>query len=96
MNDLRARISPTLLRTSHDYRIAAVAAGGLHSALVTDSGHLLMFGSNAFGQLCTEGPSKLLVPTSIKALRSLCVTMLALGLQHTLSCMVAVETPHHM
>ncbi|KAG5282939.1 hypothetical protein AALO_G00036400 [Alosa alosa] len=63
---------------------ARISCGDAHSVLVTAQGRLYVFGSNSSGQLGLETKGALSKPTSVKALRSERVELVACGRNHTI------------
>eukprot|EP00039_Didymoeca_costata_P005946 m.86049 g.86049 ORF g.86049 m.86049 type:complete len:1013 (-) comp13042_c0_seq1:1204-4242(-) len=60
-----------------------IAAARDHSALVTEDGHLFLWGSNEFGQLgCSSSVAK--TPTLVRSLSSIFVRGVSLGDKHTI------------
>ncbi|XP_072527176.1 X-linked retinitis pigmentosa GTPase regulator-like isoform X2 [Salminus brasiliensis] len=61
-----------------------VACGDEHTALITESGKLFMFGSSNWGQLGLGTKTSVNKPTCVKALKSEKVKLVACGRTHTL------------
>ncbi|XP_023656539.2 X-linked retinitis pigmentosa GTPase regulator isoform X2 [Paramormyrops kingsleyae] len=63
-----------------------ISCGDEHTALITGTGKLYMFGSNNWGQLGLGTKSTILKPTCVKALKSERVKLAACGRNHTIVC----------
>jgi alpha-tubulin suppressor-like RCC1 family protein len=64
--------------------VTAIACGGRHSAVITDSGALLTFGWGLYGQVGQGSTEDELSPCLVSAMRGLRVVGIAAGLWHTL------------
>ncbi|XP_054888368.1 X-linked retinitis pigmentosa GTPase regulator [Poeciliopsis prolifica] len=67
-------------------RLVETCCGAEHSAVLTENGRLLMFGGNTGGQLGLKIKPDAKKPTSVKALKSEKVKLVACGRDHTLVC----------
>uniref|UniRef100_A0A4W6FGP7 X-linked retinitis pigmentosa GTPase regulator n=1 Tax=Lates calcarifer TaxID=8187 RepID=A0A4W6FGP7_LATCA len=63
-----------------------ISCGGEHTAVTTENGRLLMFGGNTWGQLGLGFKRAASKPTSVKALKSEKVKLVACGRDHTIVC----------
>ena len=83
---LAARIEPLQLPLEPDERVAAAATFTFHSAAITDSGRLLLWGDNSHGQLGIEASNKSEVGISLRAVPlsgGTFASAVALGEHHT-------------
>lgn len=79
--DRRNRYFPTLL-TGLQHKITAVAAGGFHTALLTDGGQVYTFGTGYIGQVGhTTHTDATLTPTLIEGISD--VAAIATGISYT-------------
>ncbi|XP_041858424.1 X-linked retinitis pigmentosa GTPase regulator [Melanotaenia boesemani] len=65
---------------------AHISCGREHSAVITENGRLLMFGGNTCGQLGFRLKPAANKPSSVKALKSEKVKLVACGRDHTIVC----------
>uniref|UniRef100_A0A3Q1AQG7 X-linked retinitis pigmentosa GTPase regulator n=1 Tax=Amphiprion ocellaris TaxID=80972 RepID=A0A3Q1AQG7_AMPOC len=63
-----------------------LSCGGEHTAVITENGRLLVFGGNNLGQLGLRLKSAASRPSSVKALKSEKVKLVACGRDHTIVC----------
>uniref|UniRef100_A0A0E0A078 RCC1-like domain-containing protein n=1 Tax=Oryza glumipatula TaxID=40148 RepID=A0A0E0A078_9ORYZ len=63
--------------------VKAIACGGRHSAVVTDSGTLLTFGWGLYGQCGQGNTDDILSPTCVSAIMGVKIQRVAAGLWHT-------------
>ena len=75
---------PKVIEALRGERAVAVAAGGLHSLVLTDDGAVLSFGDCQFGQLGHGDVEGQLVPRVIEALRGRRVVAIAAGLEYSM------------
>ncbi|EMS68908.1 hypothetical protein TRIUR3_24050 [Triticum urartu] len=66
-------------------RVTAIACGGRHSVVVTDSGALLAFGWGLYGQCGQGNTDDVLSPTCVSAILGVKMQDVAAGLWHTVS-----------
>lgn len=78
-------LQPTLVETMSTQQVLQVSAGSAHTAVVTDKGIALSFGSNEFGQLGhSVGKAYRAPPRMIRGLAGHTVVQVACGATHTL------------
>ncbi|ETW00790.1 hypothetical protein H310_07325 [Aphanomyces invadans] len=85
VGDIESRTTPVSLETFNGTRVKQVAAGGTHSALITESGDLLMWGGNAHGQVGDGLYSDRLVPHRLRLFHGKYVRAIALGEWHSVA-----------
>ncbi|XP_039264808.2 uncharacterized protein LOC120340578 [Styela clava] len=66
--------------------ITSASCGDEHTAFVTESGKLYVFGSNDWGQLGLGHTHQVNKPTCVKSLKMHNVSMVACGRNHTIAC----------
>jgi alpha-tubulin suppressor-like RCC1 family protein len=82
--DEENQVTPKLLEALRGERVAAVAAGGCHSLVLTEAGAVLSFGCGGDGRLGHGDHETQLTPKVVEALRCERVTAVSAGLHHSL------------
>ncbi|OQR84317.1 hypothetical protein ACHHYP_13549 [Achlya hypogyna] len=78
-------LKPTAMEMFHDIRIKQVAAGGMHTALLTQAGDLLMWGGNNYGQVGDGTTVDKPYPVRLRVFEGKCVQAIALGEWHSMA-----------
>ncbi|RDD40061.1 putative E3 ubiquitin-protein ligase HERC4 [Trichoplax sp. H2] len=76
-------VEPKQILKLSGFYIVQIAAGGAHSLAITNSGALLTWGKNSFGQLGLGTNDGVLSPTCVSSLRSQHIAYAACGEDHT-------------
>ncbi|ETV84459.1 hypothetical protein H257_03661 [Aphanomyces astaci] len=85
LGDVESRMTPADLTDFRGTRVLQVAAGGTHSALLTEAGDLLMWGGNAYGQVGDGLYSDRLVPHRLHMFQGKFVRAISLGEWHSVA-----------
>ncbi|KAF0736752.1 hypothetical protein AaE_008983 [Aphanomyces astaci] len=85
LGDVESRTTPADLTDFRGTRVLQVAAGGTHSALLTEAGDLLMWGGNAYGQVGDGLYSDRLVPHRLRMFQGKFVRAISLGEWHSVA-----------
>ncbi|KAL8008320.1 putative vacuolar protein sorting-associated protein [Plasmopara halstedii] len=80
---------PKLIESLKDKKVKYAAVSYHHSAVITDSGELFMFGMNDCGQLGLDHTQHQSTPQLVTSLVGTEILMVACGLYHTIICTVA-------
>ncbi|OQS07129.1 hypothetical protein THRCLA_00855 [Thraustotheca clavata] len=78
-------LEPQQLEMFHDIRVKQVAAGGMHTALLTQGGDLLMWGGNNYGQVGDGTTVDRLQPIRLRIFKGNSVKSIALGEWHSVA-----------
>ncbi|KDO29794.1 hypothetical protein SPRG_04908 [Saprolegnia parasitica CBS 223.65] len=76
---------PTPLEMFADVRVKEVAAGGMHTALLTQAGDLLLWGGNNYGQVGDGTTIDRPRPVRLRLFEGKCVRAIALGEWHSMA-----------
>jgi len=76
---------PTLIEGLAEYNITHVAAGGFHSAAISDSGLLFTWGGGEHGQLGIGDKTNRHVPSLVESLKNEILLQAALGWSHSVA-----------
>ncbi|PFH31844.1 regulator of chromosome condensation (RCC1) repeat-containing protein [Besnoitia besnoiti] len=82
-----AAASPRIIDSLKGVNSSSVSVGGLHMAVVSQSGELYMWGRNAQGQLGAGDRKDALAPRLVRALQGKIVKVVACAQEHTLCCL---------
>ncbi|KAF0695263.1 Aste57867_13905 [Aphanomyces stellatus] len=77
--------TPTPLEEFRGTRVLQMAAGGAHTALVTEAGDLLMWGANTYGQIGDGLASDRLTPHRLRMFQGKFIKSIALGEWHSVA-----------
>lgn len=85
--DVMRKSVPTLVRhlVESRVRVIAAAAGGYHSAVVTDAGDVFTFGSGARGRIGHGDEEDRRLPNRVQALARVFVTDVSCGYKHSMA-----------